>query len=655
MEVRDPFIGTILDRRYRIEERIAAGGFGAIYRAVHVRSEMQLAIKVLHPRLSADERIVARFRREGATLTSLRSPHTVTTYELAEDPNGTLFIVMELLRGQTLLERFQSGGPLPWRRVVAMARAVCDALAEAHALGVVHRDLKPANIHLSRLDDDDQFVKVLDFGIAKLLRGSGIDESNEELTNHNEVIGTFEYISPEQIAGDSYSGRSDIYTLGIVMFEMATGSRPFGNLTGPALMATIFSEVARPPSTKLPGLPPAFDALVLRCLARDPDARYADVHVLAAALDDLSTDRDVTGESATAIGSELDLRIAHGDESTSIATPRADWASEVDSVETQTVRKPGSPSAETPTAPDPFALLTDRGRDREGNGRDSNEIVTPLERTAPRSAIGAAPPLTAEPPPLEKTVARPSRPSLPVSVPLRRVPPPPTEQGYGAHAERRSRSPSHQPAYPPAPGSLAPGPLPAFGEAPRPSTAALEPQRAPHPLLPVPRDGSGRTVQPRPSTQDGSGRTAQPMLPPARPARTSQPPPMPRPSQPAHSPPQSMTGLAGGREPLGATAPGMGVKPVMRLSPAALPSPVPGTPGLLHQLTPPRSPAQVSPEALSTVFSTLEGWQAPPIVPVGLVAADPAKAVADRERHILVWAAVLGVAILIGVILAVAV
>jgi len=145
---RDPLLGEVFDRRFRVEARIAAGGFGAIYRATHLKSGHQFALKVLHPNLTGAPDVVARFRREGAALTLLRDPHTITAYELGEADDGTLYIVMELLRGESLYDRYRAHGPMPWESVVAIARAVCSSLAEAHALGIIHRDLKPTNIHL---------------------------------------------------------------------------------------------------------------------------------------------------------------------------------------------------------------------------------------------------------------------------------------------------------------------------------------------------------------------------------------------------------------------------------------------------------------------------------------------------------------------------
>jgi serine/threonine-protein kinase len=207
-------IGEVFDRRFKIEARIAAGGFGAIYRATHIKSGHELALKVLHGNLTSDAGVVARFRREGAALTRLRDPHTITAYELGEAPDGTLYIVMELLHGESLYERFRGSGPLAWQRVLAIGRAVCSSLTEAHALGIIHRDLKPTNIHLEPIAPDEDHVKVLDFGIAKIVQDSDIDSS--ELTHAGQMIGTLDYMSPEQMVGGECLATSDIYTLGIV-------------------------------------------------------------------------------------------------------------------------------------------------------------------------------------------------------------------------------------------------------------------------------------------------------------------------------------------------------------------------------------------------------------------------------------------------------
>jgi serine/threonine-protein kinase len=277
--IRDSLVGTVLDARYRIDSRIAAGGFGAIYRATHVTSGQVVAIKVLHAALASDRDVVARFRREGAALASLRDPHTVKAYDVGETHDGRLYIAMELLQGESLAERFRRLGPLPWRRVVAIARQVCSALGEAHALGIVHRDLKPTNIHLERVGGDVDFVKVLDFGIAKILQGSALDDG--DITHVGQMIGSFDYVAPEQLFGGAVTPRADIYTLGVVMYEMIGGERPFGHPDSPAAMLTAIVSTRPAPLSARKGAPAALDAILARCLERDPRDRYASVDELA--------------------------------------------------------------------------------------------------------------------------------------------------------------------------------------------------------------------------------------------------------------------------------------------------------------------------------------------------------------------------------------
>jgi eukaryotic-like serine/threonine-protein kinase len=192
----DRLTGEILDRRYRLDEKIAFGGFGSIYRATDLIMGRQVALKVLHRELGTDSSVVERFRREASALAKLRDPHTITMYDVGETEDGTRYIVMELLRGESLHELFHASGKrLPWRRVVAIARGVCSSLREAHAVGIVHRDLKPANIHLERHALEADYVKVLDFGIAKMVDAL---EPNRDLTLAGQMIGTFDYMPPNR-------------------------------------------------------------------------------------------------------------------------------------------------------------------------------------------------------------------------------------------------------------------------------------------------------------------------------------------------------------------------------------------------------------------------------------------------------------------------
>ncbi|MFN0248172.1 MAG: serine/threonine-protein kinase [Kofleriaceae bacterium] len=292
----DPLLGSVLDRRYQIDARIAAGGFGAIYRATHVQSGHEVALKVLHQRLATDRGVVARFRREGATMTALRSPYTIAAYELGEaEEQGILYIVMELLQGVSLFERYRATGPIPWRLMAKVARQVCYSLAEAHALGIVHRDLKPTNIHLEPIGNDPDHVKVLDFGIAKIMQDSTFDSS--DLTNAGQMIGTLDYMSPEQMVGGQTTGQTDIYTLGIVMYEMIAGARPFAEMpSAAATLAAMLKNTPTPLSMRMP-VPESIDRIVMRCLEREAIDRYQDVNELGRELERLlpqTEDNDAT-------------------------------------------------------------------------------------------------------------------------------------------------------------------------------------------------------------------------------------------------------------------------------------------------------------------------------------------------------------------------
>jgi len=286
---RDSLTGLLFDGRYRIEAKLAAGGFGSIYRATYVPTGARVALKVLHPEFASDPTLAARFRREASVLASLRNPHTVKTYEHGQAADGTLFIAMELLTGRSLQSELRTQGPLPWWRMLAIMRGVCCSLVEAHALGVVHRDLKPANIHLEHQGNKSDFVKVLDFGIVKVL-GGGIDDDESDITRVGQAIGTLEYMAPEQIVGSETDHRTDLYTLGVVAYEMITGRRPFADAAGPTgLMTALMTRTPVRPSTLFHRdcFPEAIDRLILRCLACDRQDRFTSASELIEAIDEI--------------------------------------------------------------------------------------------------------------------------------------------------------------------------------------------------------------------------------------------------------------------------------------------------------------------------------------------------------------------------------
>jgi serine/threonine-protein kinase len=284
----DALVGQTLAGKYRIEERISEGGMGTVYRATHVLMEKAVAIKVLHPSLAADDKIVARFTREAKAASRISNPHALNVTDFGESENGIVFLVMEYLRGKTLKEVIRGESPLPLARVVEVTRQICGALDAAHAEGVVHRDLKSDNIMLEEVAGGSDWAKVLDFGIAKIQEPVGQDP---ELTAPNLIIGTPQYMSPEQCSQASdIDSRSDIYSLGIILYEMLTGHVPFTGESATTIMLKHLQEA--PPSVldERKDLPPAVGEVVARALSKLPDERQQSAGELAEAFAAAATD-----------------------------------------------------------------------------------------------------------------------------------------------------------------------------------------------------------------------------------------------------------------------------------------------------------------------------------------------------------------------------
>jgi serine/threonine-protein kinase len=274
--VPDPFLGQTVGA-WTVEKRIAIGTFGSIYRASNAEGE-QAAVKLMHRELAADTNLVERFRQEGSVMKQLGSAHIVRTFDYGEH-EGLPYIVMELLTGETVLDRLRITRPLPWHQAFAIGKGVCEALEAAHAVGVVHRDLKPGNIFVAT----GESVKVLDFGIAKILSNSSVGDP-KELTIMGTAVGTVEYMAPEQLMGGRADARTDIYTLGVVLYEMVVGRRPY-NAAGLELLTEQLSRQPAKPSERHPSLPAVVDDVLMRCLAADVDDRYQSAREMRDALD----------------------------------------------------------------------------------------------------------------------------------------------------------------------------------------------------------------------------------------------------------------------------------------------------------------------------------------------------------------------------------
>lgn len=264
-------VGRRVADRFEVQEKLGSGGMGSVYLAAQEPVGRQVALKVLNEELSHDHESVARFRREAKAASMLKSPHTVTLYDFGQDDDGLLFLVMELLEGESLRERLDRLSRLEWQEALQLVRQVAESLSEAHAAGIVHRDLKPDNIFITRDGSGRERVKVLDFGIARLLQSV---EGTESLTQKGIIFGTPGYMSPEQAKGVEVDARADLYSLGVVLYELLAGAPPFAAESIVMLLSQHITEDPEPIGARAPDLPPELEALVARLLAKDPDDRF---------------------------------------------------------------------------------------------------------------------------------------------------------------------------------------------------------------------------------------------------------------------------------------------------------------------------------------------------------------------------------------------
>ncbi|MDT5269431.1 MAG: eukaryotic-like serine/threonine-protein kinase [Acidobacteriota bacterium] len=298
----DRLIGQVLAGKYRIEDKIDEGGMGCVYRATHVLMEKVIAVKVLHPALAADDKIVARFTREAKAASRISHPHAINVTDFGESENGVVYLVMEYLRGRTLKDIVRSGGPMTLARTTEIVRQVAGALDAAHAEGVVHRDLKSDNIMLDEATGGD-WAKVLDFGIAKIQQTErDIHETDPGLTAPNLIIGTPQYMSPEQCSQASdIDARSDIYSFGVIIYEMLVGHVPF---TGDSPTAIMMKHIQDAPPSILderPDLPAEVGRVVARSLAKRPEDRFQTAGELSLALTEAAAAAPLTSAAAAAI------------------------------------------------------------------------------------------------------------------------------------------------------------------------------------------------------------------------------------------------------------------------------------------------------------------------------------------------------------------
>ena len=284
----DPRIGTLLADRYRIDALVGEGGMGKVYSAEHVLMRKRLAVKVLRRELTSVPEVVARFEREAMAAGNIEHPNVAGATDFGKLADGAVFLVLEFVSGHSLRDEI-ARGPFAVDRALHIARQIASALSAAHAQGIVHRDLKPENVMLVEKGGDPDFVKVLDFGIAKVPLGDAAlpGSKGNPITKAGMVFGTPEYMAPEQALGQSVDGRADLYALGVILFEMLSGLRPFSSQSSVGILGQQLSKPTPTFAERSPDLrvPPAVEQIARKLLARDASERYESASELSRAID----------------------------------------------------------------------------------------------------------------------------------------------------------------------------------------------------------------------------------------------------------------------------------------------------------------------------------------------------------------------------------
>lgn len=288
MSDTNELIGRVFDSRYQITELIGRGGMGVVYKAIHIAMNQVVALKVLGKGLSGDDKNVQRFYQEVRASSRLKHPNSIKVFDFGRSEDGHLYLAMEFLEGHTLTQLLRQEKVLSVRRAINIAKQIAKSLGEAHSNGLVHRDLKPDNIFITRIFGEEDFVKVLDFGIAKFQEGT---PEAENLTQAGLVCGTPLYISPEQALGRSLDGRSDLYSLGVILYEMVSGKPPFRADTPIALIMRHIHDEPPPMTEHNPGLivPDGLRDVIFRLLHKDREKRYSTAQEVVHALDAVLT------------------------------------------------------------------------------------------------------------------------------------------------------------------------------------------------------------------------------------------------------------------------------------------------------------------------------------------------------------------------------
>ncbi|MCI0486249.1 MAG: SUMF1/EgtB/PvdO family nonheme iron enzyme [Blastocatellia bacterium] len=298
----DPMIGRVLTDRYRLTHKIGEGGMGSIYKAVHMKMERICAIKLLTNLTGDHAAALARFNREAKMASRIDNPHAVTIYDFGETEDGTLYIAMEFIDGKPLSSLLTQERQLPPERAIHITNQIAQALSAAHALDIVHRDLKPDNVMITRKAGESDYVKVLDFGIAKTMSDDGIDN----VTKTGFVLGTPVYMSPEQLSGEKLDARSDIYSLAIIVYEMLSGCLPFEGENTQAIMIKRITTDPVPLRRYLPSISDSIEREVMAALQRRRENRPQSIREFVSKLE------AALGSETQAMGSRITNEVAEG-------------------------------------------------------------------------------------------------------------------------------------------------------------------------------------------------------------------------------------------------------------------------------------------------------------------------------------------------------